>query len=685
MAGPWEQFQQQAPVQQPPAQASGPWSQFQPAQGLQTNAVPGNSDVPMPNNSPDTVQDTPNPFLEGLKETSRVLDTGIKQGIRGPIEANNFLQNLVGMPQIPHEQWLQDALKAVTPIDNKPETPLGQSAANVLGDVTSSAVLPGGGLASRALQGLAGGTSVEALKANGVTDPRALAAAAIVGGGGALAAKSLITPGARTAALSQEALRDVSPTDLMIAKDAQTEAAKQGVNLTLGQALPTANNAQVVEKVLANTPEGAPLAAQIRAQPQEVANAANTFKDSLPGDIKAPADINQQAQQQATNAIQGVKQWVTSEVKPYFAASGNLAPSHAQALVDQVKGLATSNPGTVKGNLMQTLADNLTVTKPLYKGGEQIGTKDVPLTDIQQINSVLRSAQNSAKNVNLSSAAGDSEATGLLDSVAGGIRGEMGAVSPSFAQGNQLYGALRQSVYNPVKAGPLGDIAGRSGFNGEQTSPDKIMKIFDQGTPIGPNTGSRILTTQSQLARTGDAGKQAFMDAGTTWIANGMDKALSNVGGGVTPNAASSLESQFFGTDAKVQGFKDVLAGIAKSNGTDPKDLVDSGTNLMKTIQRAASGNSGNVGATASDVRSAMTAPIAKAGQFSFAEPLRLPTQWISNFTGANARTTVAKLLQTPEGIDQLKQFAQVTPGSPASIKALIGLNSLVTPSQEEK
>jgi hypothetical protein len=576
-SGPWEQFQQQAP--QAPAQASGPWSQFQPQQSLPVNGIPGNSDVPMPNNSPDVLPEKTNPFLEGLKETGRVLDTGIKQGIRGPMEANNFLQNLIGMPQIPHEQWLQDALKSVTPMDNKPETPLGQSAANVLGDVTSSAVLPGGGLASRALQGLAGGTSVEALKAGGVTDPRALAAAALVGGGGALAAKSLLTPGARTAALSQEALRGVTPADLAIAKDAQVEAAKQGVNLTLGQALPTANNTQMVEKVLANTPEGAPLAAQLRAQPQEVANAANNFKDTLPGEIKSPADINQQAQQQATNAIQGVKQWVTSEVKPYFAASGVLAPSHAQAMVDQVKELATSNPGTVKGNLMQTLADNLIVTKPLLKNGEQIGTKDVPLTDIQQINSVLRSAQNSAKNVNLSSAAGDSEATGLLDSVAGGIRGEMGAVSPSFAAGNKLYGALRQSVYNPVKSGPLGDIAGRGGFNAEQNSPDKIMKIFDQGTPLGPNTGSRILTTQSQLARTGDEGNKAFMDAGTTWIANGMDKALSNVAGGVTPNAASRLESQFFGTDSKVQGFKDVLAGIAKSNGTDPKELVDSGTN----------------------------------------------------------------------------------------------------------
>jgi hypothetical protein len=105
----------------------------------------------------------------------------------------------------------------------------------------------------------------------------------------------------------------------------------------------------------------------------------------------------------------------------------------------------------------------------------------------------------------------------------------------------------------------------------------------------------------------------------------------------------------------------------------------------MKTIQRAASGFSGNVGATSSDIQGAMQAPIAKAGQFSLAEPLRLPTQWVSNFTGANARTTVSKLLQTPEGIAQLKQFAQVQPGSPASIKALIGLNALVTPSQEEK
>lgn len=682
-SGPWEQFQS-VPAQVP-AQ-DGPWNQFTAPQ-IPTNGTPGNSDVPMPNSSPEVLPEKTNPLVEGLKETGRVIDTGVKQGIRGPIEVNNFLQSLIGMQQVPHEEVLQNVVRSLTPMDNKPETPFGQSAANVLGDTTSAAILPGGGLLQRALQGLTGGASVEALKANGVTDPRLLTVASILGGAGALGTKSLLTPGARTAALSQEALRGTDPYSLEFAKTAQTNAANQGVNLTLGQALPTANNAQNVERALVNTPEGAPLASQVRAQPQEIANASNEFTKALPGDVVSPSQVNAQAQEQATNALQGVKQWVSTQVKPYYAASGNISTDHATQIVKQVRDMAAASPNTAKGNLLSGLADSLEIQKPLMKNGEQIGTKTIPLTNMNQINGVLKSSTNAAKNVNLSSAAGDAEAIGALQSAATGIRGELGSVSPSFAQGNKLYGALRSTVYDPVKAGPLGDIAGKVGFQGGVASPNKIMKIFDQGTLAGQTAGSRILTTQSQLARTGDEGNKAFMDAGTTWIANGMDKALANSGGQVTPNAAARLESQFFGNDTKIQGFKDVLAGIAKSNGSDPKELVDAGTNLMKTIQRAASSSLGNVGTTAADVGNATTTTAAKLGKFSFAEPLRLPTQWVSNFVGANARTTVAKLLQTPEGIEQLKQFANVRPGSPASIKALITLNSLVTPqpTSEEK
>lgn len=648
---------------------------------IPTNGIPGNSDVLMPNNSPDVIPDKPNPFLEGLKETGRVLDTGIKQGLRGPMEANNFLQNLIGMPQIPHEQWLQEALKSVTPLDNKPETSLGQSAANVLGDVTSSAVLPGGGLAARVLQGTAGGTSVEALKANGITDPRALTAAALVGGGGALAAKSLITPGARIAALSQEALRGVTPADLAIAKDAQIEAAKQGVNLTLGQALPTANNTQAVERVLANTPEGAPLAAQIRAQPQEVANAANSFQQTLPGNVKGQQEIANQGQQAATQAYQAIKNARSDAVRPDYQAAGSFDASHVFSAAGTLKDLAKQYPNVDAGNLISDLASRMftSTTKDINGTATQVLK---PITNVNKLNRVLREAKSDLGKPSLSGKAYSAETSGIVNDAIQSVRDDLATANPAFASANAKYADLSGPV-NAAKQGPLGQVAGRAGYDpSNPASRSALYSVFDRGTVSGGR--SEVLTLQKDMAKAGDSGNQAFADAGASWFADGLDKALKNSGGAVTHDVASRIESQFFGTDAGIQRTKDVLAGMAQAQGQDPKDLVDGGISLMKTIQRVASSRPGPVGTTTADVQNAMASPVATLGRISIAEPFRLPTQLYSNFMGENARTTVSKLLQTPEGIEQLKKFAQVKPGSPAAIKALIALNSILTP-QEEK
>lgn len=668
------------------------------ASQLPMNGIPGNLDVPMPNNSPDVTPEKTNPFLEGLKETGRVLDTGIKQGLRGPMEANNFLQGLIGMPQIPHEQWLQDALKSVTPLENKPETPLGQSAANVLGDVTSSAILPGGTVAQRVVQGLGGGLGVEGAKAAGVTDPKYLAAAALLGGAGGLGTKVALQsplaagaryigvpapdiPSARTVALSQEALRGTTPESLMLAQDAQKEALKQGVHLTLGDALPTANNTQMVEKVLANTPEGAPLAAQLRAQPQEVANAANSFQQTLPGNVKGQQEIANQGQRAATQAYQAIKNARSDAVRPDYQAAGSFDASHVFSAAGTLKDLAKQYPNVDAGNLISDLASRMftSTTRDINGVSTQVLK---PITDVNKLNRVLREAKSDLGKPNISGKAYSAETSGIVNDAIQSVRNDLATANPAFANANAKYAELSGPV-NAAKQGPLGQVAGRAGYDpSNPASRSALYSVFDRGTVSGGR--SEVLTLQKDMAKAGDSGNQAFADAGASWFADGLDKALKNSGGTVTPNVASRIESQFFGTDAGIQRTKDVLAGIAQAQGRDPKELVDGGISLMKTIQRVASSSPGPVGTTTSDVQAAMAAPVATLGRLSLAEPLRIPTQMYSNFVGKNARTTVAKLLQTPDGIEQLKKFAQVKPGSPAAIKALIALNATLTP-QEEK
>lgn len=647
---------------------------------------------------------------EWVKEAGRVIDTGIKQGVRAPGEiAANVYRGAEQVARAPYElaagafgttvdevlsglsqylpeqtpgQYLQQGVQALTTPIERPKTDVGQTVADVGGATLAGALVPfpGVSLATGAGQGFAAGVGGEVATHAFGDNPLVQAGGSLAGGGLASVAQSLSKSSVKTG-LAKEALEGISDYELAAAGRIMEEAKRQGVNLTLAQAIPTKSNLPALEKVLMGSPGGQALVNQLRQQPEELAGAARAFQQTIPGEVLPAGQVNAQAQEAATKVIQDVKNWRTSQVKPYYAASGNLSIEHSKKIVKDLFKLADDNPGTAKGDLIRRLADKLQVTKPVYKAGVKIGEKKIPITDISKFNAVLKSEQNAAKNINLSSAAGDAEAIGLLNSVATGLRQELGSVSEPFRKGNQLYGALTETVVNPVKTGPAGQIAGRAGYQSGVAAPARISKIFSEGTPIDPKSGraksSNILTLQSQMARTGPDGAKAFADAGASWFAEGFRKALSNEAGTTTADAAKRIESQFFGDPSKVQGTKDILSGIAKSSGVPEKDLVDGMENFIRTVQRAASIPLENPGTAAQGVREAVKTPWSAIGQWTAIQPFRQPALLVQSRLQRGAVEDISALLQSPTGIADLKKFARVEPGSTASYKALSQISAL--------
>lgn len=648
---------------------------------------------------------------EWVKETGRVIDAGVKGGlksvgtlgttlVRGTEEIARYPAELAAnaagtsideilapiqkyFPEQTPAQLAQSGVEYLTHPIEQPQTQTGQMASNVIGSTVAGALTPGIGMVPGAVQGLGAGIGAETAAQVLGESPFSRVAGSLVGGGLAAGTQALL-PSAAKGRLASEVTSQMDDYGLQLAKQNMEDAQKLGVTLTLDQAYPTSTNAQKLTEIFSNMKGGEQLASTIRQQPQQIVNAAKDLQKTLPGQVLPASQVNAQAQKEATNVLNQDTSWRTSEVKPYYAASGDISANHGRKIIADLKQLVANNPGTTKGTLIEGLLNKLQVTKPVYKDGVKIGERSFPLLNMDQINGVLRSEQTAAKNINVSSAAGDKEAVGLLNRVATDLRDEMGQVSPEFAKGNKLYGQISESLVNPNRASAIGQVAGTQGYNSAKTSPEVITSVFDRGTPIDPKTGkavySDILGLQSQLARTGQKGNEAFMNAGASWIGEKFGRALGSSSAAAPKNVSRRIDNEFFSSDKDIQGLKDVVSGMAKSAGEDSKPMVDGLNTFIKTVQRAATTSPQTRGATAGEVRGVTGAPgIEQVGKFIALQPFRQPMLFLQAKLNKSAVETVSKLMTTPEGIATLKQLAKTREGSQAAYKILSQFSSTLS------
>jgi hypothetical protein len=654
--------------------------------------------------------DTRDQIVRGVQEYGRVAQSAIKQGLavpanlaadiyrggeqvaRAPFDllahvAGTTLDDTLGhvsdyLPNHTPGEYAQEFAKwltALRPYD-VPETEAGKVAAGISGAglAAMATPLPGAGvLEGAATRGIYGGLSNVGSQV-GEQATGGSPVGAVIGG---LAVPSVaqgietLLPTAVKSSLAKAATSGLSPEDMLRARQIQTQARDvHGVDLTLGQSLPTGNNVLGAEQILSQKPGGQGLLNQLREQPGQIVDTTQNFQKSVPGQVLNPRQAANTAQEEATNTINQAAQYRQSQVGPLIEGAGDIPTPMAQGIIGDLKRLAASNPGTTKGQLIQSLVDKLQVIKPLYRDGVQIGEKQIPLTNINQINEVLKSESNAGKNL-FNAGSSDKSALGLQTAIITRIKNQLGDVNPTFKKGNELNAYIHETLDNPIKQGPIGQIAGQSGYLEAKSAPEKIFSIFDKGTPLDPKTGkalpSDILQTQRMFSSNGPEGAQAFTDIGASWIARNFNKAITNNSGQPNADVASSIEQQFFGTDAKRQGFKDVLAGIARSSGQDEKSMVDGGMNLMKTIQRAASVKGVGPGVTDAQLQKAQETSVGFLGRFTAVQPFRQPALFLQRFLGGDAEGEISNMLRTPEGVSQLMKLAKVQPGSTAAMKII--------------
>lgn len=501
-----------------------------------------------------------------------------------------------------------------------------------------------------------------------------------------------------------KAQKDAGEVQLKEAISKMEAAAKAGNPITLGQALGRQSSIDSIETALANSDHGQRVQGIFRDQPTNLADLGNRVIDKLPGEVKQPGEAANGMQDAATAAIEAVKKWRTGQVQRYYADGGQIPDNMVTSMQTVVRARAAQHPNTALGDALNDLADRMVVKadparnivsgssgKPLVtpSGGQlKIQDPDKPITDLNQLNDVLKQVQNNLKVPALNKAAVDAKTDKEISMTIQGLRDDLGLLFPSFKAGNQLYRSLSENVVDPMKRSITGVISGRTGAQMDKPAGLAVAdSLFKKGTT--PGGVSNILTAErdmrmaAQKADPNAVGSQEFVDAAKSWLTRTLNEQNKGTSAGTTPDFAKNVQN-LFSNQVQYQGFKDTMVGMARSMGLKDDALLPGVENFLKLVsmqaKRPTSIRGMNAQEIASEAGQNLVSDTARVASFVPAEKL---ARRIEGQYQAHALEVLDRLLTSPDGVRELQELAKKPVMSKAAQAAVQGMLGGLTSSDQ--
>ena len=608
----------------------------------------------------------------GLGETARVIGKSIYGGLtslpRFIMQAGDWLEEKMPTPgwtkiPIPGYGKIAEADKAIREAV-EPKTKSGKVIGNI-GETTVGAIASPGGLAApikSAIIGASSGAGSEAAAAafgnNAVTRVLGGVAGGLTGG--------LVTA-AKTnrGTLAREALSDARLEDLAVAVERMKAARDAGIPINLSQAMPRGSNIDAYVDALANSKHGRNVTEQLRKQPQQIAFGVEEQMANLPGQIRMPQVLANNAQEAATAAIDTAKRTRTNAWQKAYddglLQSGQLTvPETAvSAAYQKLTDLANSVPNTSKAKMLMDLRERLV-------------TPDGFITEPLQLNEILKDAAGRLKPVNLASSGLDAGVAKWVGKQVSALRDDFGAAFEPIQKANAVYQAATPAV-DALKKSVVGRVAGRSGAQDTLEAPQsRLFSVFDKGTVPGA-TSSEILTLEKAFRNAGQP--EVYQDAAKSWLAGKVSTALKSTDNRMPENIGERLRVAFGDPrqlDQTSKGFEDVLAGLARSQGVPEAQYVKGFKNFMEIVSDAARRPGSVRGVTPGEVKEMASEGVFKRlGQVSVMTPIRQPALKWASVLEADALSTMDKLLTTPEGVATLVKLGKQPPKSHAAVTTM--------------
>lgn len=564
----------------------------------------------------------------------------------------DFGLNLLGMQGQPGERTLTEQAEGVFPI-SEADKGTGRTYARQALEGAGGAILSPGSTVKNALIGGLAGTAGEAGARVSDGSPIGRIAGTLAGGiAGGVGLNLLRTGSTQEQALARAATENLPAGALEKAQAFQAEAAAKGVNLDLVQALESvgvsAPALQTIRNVLTGSQRGPKVQATLGKQAGQLEMAGDVAIGGLPGAVREEGVAANNLAQAATKRIADAKAERSAAVKALYAKAGELPPAVRKEFANILNDMMTK-PGTTAA----TVAAGEAALARL-KAAPSTGA---PMSHALDFDTFIGDTVGPYKGTPMTPA--DPKTLGALKNAAGKMNSTLQQASPELAAAEQRYGQISQDVIDPLKQGPVGQLATPRGYRPDtQASIAKMNSIFSKGTDPQAST-SAIRTAGKELNKV-DPG--AFADAAKTYYSGRLSAAFDG-----SDNPAAALMKLF--TDRKQwQGMKDTAAVVADGAGLNPADVTRGLENFATITKGAANRPAAVTGISPADVKAMGGGTLAGAAmRMVGVAPLKPLASRVEAATLGGALTKFDDILTSPGGAKMLAELGKVSAISPAA------------------
>lgn len=670
------------------------------------------------------VTDTIDRLPEPVKETGRVLASGVEEGVKGIPRLAGMLPELaakaVGADKNPRAQHLYDnpsrIEKAATDAWNwiqgnqapQPTTPTGKVAKSLVAGATGGIAGPGG-LARPLLSAGVGTTAAGVTEAvQAATDNPLLATGAGVVGG--FAAGGLGAVRGTSKGTMQQIAGDIPEERLREGAEKMKRAKEAGVDMTLGQALPEEHALRAMENRLANTTAGKKVQDVFMAQPGQAEELVQRRLAASPGQVLSPRDAENAMQEAATaklTAVRGEANEAYRSILNRNGAPSQLWPDTVHKLDSELAALAEANPGStlakltkdVRAVLFQQASGTERVRQRTADGSrweyvEKPTTRKEAITDPMKLKQAIEDTLDAYSTRMLNTNTKTARQLGYEAQIMDKFRAALASDSPEIGEAAKAYSTIMNEVYNPLKKSVVGRVAGVKGAVDTVEAPGgRVAAIFD--APRDPN-----LKGKSEIQQLGDAVRETpgvFANMWKTHISSKVAEAVDSARGGQVPETFMESVTKVFGDprvrSAKSAATEDKLRIVARDAKVDPDELIKGWKHTVEILSDLTRRPTSITSVSEREMADAAQGAFARAmARFGILSPVRESGRKLGDALSTRALETASELLTDPKGIDTLIQMSRKPAYSHAAVTTLAtflgtnaGLQSALKPPEKKE
>jgi hypothetical protein len=494
-------------------------------------------------------------------------------------------------------------------------------------------------------QGITAGGTSEFLKSSGIDNP--LAQFALTGGATMAAGAPF---GIRNTAsdIVNKGLQNVTPEQIRMADMLMKKAESMGAPITGAEAIAqvTGNKSLLgTQRFVENAQASQPTMNQFMAgRPQGQRQAFKSSVDviGLPPSSETPFNLQQAGQQ----VVRGAEQGVTNKVAPFY-----------QQGVNQMQNIQGGKVLPVMPNEVAALQRNPAIADAIdhVTKNSYTGVKDLPPTDPRVLTAakVYLDAQYS-NFLNKTAGSLDKAKAGNAWGASRELDSYLSSKSPAYAQGSKNFETAQKTQIEPLKAGPVGQIA-EGNVGADVLMPNKPVSLYP-----------------ADIKRAVDLLRRKNPDVVPTWTRQQLEavfnESAQNLQGGPNQFGGPKFAANVTGNEQQRKNLREL---VVQGSGMQAWKGFEDFLQVMEAQGQRMPANSATTfnemarqemgGGLATKLATPLT-------------PSRLTKGLEQWQMGSNAQT-LAKMLTDPDSVKKLEELART---GPKSAKGQVLVNSLI-------